>query len=404
MKYSELIEKYVNAELDPEQAEKVGKDIERHEAISDYLAGREDIPELSGLADEPAAGETPSLDESKAFAKKVKKQIRRAFLKAGLITGALILAIVFFCMYALPKIIDRSYYDPTETAGYIKDDDGNVLTQSPTNRLSLDISVYSELFLPGRLRQLASANSLGYGNYNVCIYQNFSNTGVFRDTAGMIQKGSLTLYDPNILKLPVMNCFDTVRAGLHGVDVSFEGMENSLETLTSGMQENDRRMTYVTFDAPMSYTDVITWCGENGIAPEWGAVCTGGEIKPRIFYGAKFALNSVMQGFDEERYPHLSLFSLAQETHPDTDYASEELMREHIASLLSYCADNREGMKLFYSAGDIDELLDGCRASADYIRENGFSVYGIAFIGDKEQIENVYGLDNVAYMYSEGLD
>lgn len=111
-----------------------------------------------------------------------------------------------------------------------------------------------------------------------------------------------------------------------------------------------------------------------------------------------------MQGFDEERYPHLSLFSLAQETHPDTDYASEELMREHIASLLSYCADNREGMKLFYSAGDIDELLDGCRASADYIRENGFSVYGIVFIGDKEQIENVYGLDNVAYMYSEELD
>lgn len=404
MKYSEMIEKYRNAELDPEQAERVEQDIERHEAISDYLAEREDIPELSGLMNEPSDGECAAADESKAFAKKVRRQIRRAFLKAGLITGALILAIVFFCMYALPGIIERSYYDPTETAGYLREDDGSVITQSPTNRLSLDISVYSELFLPGKLRQSASSSSMGYGNYSVCIYQNFSPTGVFRDTAGMIQKGRLTLYDPNILKLPVMNCFDTVKAGLQGIRVSFEGLEESVEEMTSGMQDGDKRLVYVTFDSPMSYDELVAWCTENGVSPEWCAVCTGDEIKTPIFYGVRLSTNSIFQGFDEEKYPHLSIYSLARERKPSEDFVSEALMREHIVSLLSYCADNPDGMKLFYSAGELGDLLDGCRRSADYIRENGFSVYGIALFGDREQIENVYGLDRVAYMYTENLD
>ena len=404
MKYSEMIEKYKNAELDPEQAEKIEQDIERHEAISDYLAEREDIPELSGLMDEQEAGETSEADESKAFAKKVRKQIRRAFLKAGLITGALILAIVFFCMYALPTIIERSYYDPTETAGYVKDDDGNILTQSPTDRLSLDISVYSELFLPGKLRQSASASSMGYGNYSVCIYQNFSPTGVFRDTAGMIQKGKLTLYDPNILKLPVMNCFDTVRADLQGIRVSFEGLDESVEDMTSGMQDGDKRLVYVTFDSPMSYDELVAWCSQNGVSPEWGAVCTGDEIKTPIFYGVRLALSSVFQGFDEEKYPHLSIYSLARDRKPAEDFVSEKLMREHLVSLLRYCADNPNGMKLFYSAGEIDDLLSGCRESAELIEKNGFSIYGVALFGDREQMENVYGLEHVAYMYAEKLD
>ena len=124
MNYSELIEKYKNGELDEVKALEVSNDIDRHEAISEYLAEREDIPELSELLNEEKQEGKDPADDSKAFAKKVKKQIRLAFLKAGLITAALVLGIVFFCMYALPKIIENSYYDPTEKAGYIKDENG----------------------------------------------------------------------------------------------------------------------------------------------------------------------------------------------------------------------------------------------------------------------------------------
>jgi hypothetical protein len=404
MKYSEMIEKYLKGELPENEAGEVERDIEKHEAISDYLAEREDIPELGKLLKGDEKKETHADEGAADFTKRIKKQIRRAFLKAGLITGLLILGIVFFCMYALPKIIERSYYDPTETVGYVRDENGELQTNAKTDRLSLDLSVYSELFLPGKLRQSASANSLGYGNYSVCIHQNFSSTGVFRDTAGVIRRGKLTLYDPNILNLPVMNCFDTVKAGLQGIRVSFEGIDVTAETLTGGMQAGDTRMAYVTFGAPMSYDELVAWCEENDVYPEWGAVCTGGEIKTPVFYGVRLSLNSVFQGFDEQKYPHLSLYSLGRERQDGESFVSEELMKEHLVSLLNYCADNPDGMKLFYSAGELNVLLDGCRASADYIRENGFSIYGVAFYATAEKIEEVFSLESVVYMHAENAE
>ena len=44
MTYRELIELYKNNQLDGEQKEKVKKDIERQEAIGEYLFEMEDIP------------------------------------------------------------------------------------------------------------------------------------------------------------------------------------------------------------------------------------------------------------------------------------------------------------------------------------------------------------------------
>lgn len=398
MNYSELIEKYKNGELDEALASEVSNDIDRHEAISEYLAEREDIPELGELFDEEKSEGPDPAEESKAFTKKVKKQIRRAFLKAGIITGLAVLAAVLFCLFALPKLVDRAYYDPTRAAGMITDDNGVTWPDLTTDRLSLDISVYSELFLPGKYRSQAVATSMGYGNYTVNILQNFSRTGVFRDTAGIIQKGKLTLYDPNLLKLPVANIFET---RLLGVSFQIED-EQKLEDLTWGMQPEDQKRIYVTFESPKAYNDAVEWCRSNGVDAEWCAVCTGDEVKTNVYYGARLATNSVIQGYPEDDYPYLSVYSVGQET-PGFMYPSEQIMKQHLISLLSYCADNPKGMSLFYSSGDIDDLLQGCRESAEYIKEYGFSVYGVMFYGDMEQIESVFGLDGVSYMYTENV-
>lgn len=401
MKYSELIEKYEKGELNETEAGEVERDIERHEAISDYLAEREDIPELEMLHSNGNKGEAAQNDGAADFTKKIKRQIRKAFLKAGLITGLLVLGIVFFCMYALPKIIERAYYDPTEKVGFSADQQGSE-EMTGTNRLSMDISVYSELLLPGSFRQSASAESLGYGKYTVNIHQNFAHNGIFRDTAGVIDRGRLTLYDPNLLTMPVMNIFDTVKAGISGVGASFGGYD-WYEDIISDMQPGDRKLTYVTFASPMDYDDAIAWCEENGVNAEWGAICTGNEIKPGVYYGARFALSGVMEGYDREKYPYLTVYSVANETDFSvTDYASKELMAKHITSLLRYFADNVKGMQLF-SKDDLTSVAQGFRESADYIEANGFSVYGLAFMADAEKITELHGLESVAYMFAENV-
>ncbi|MBO4563743.1 MAG: anti sigma factor C-terminal domain-containing protein [Clostridia bacterium] len=379
MKYSEIIEKYVKGELDAEQAAVVERDIEKHEAISEHLAEREEIPELEAML---GVGETKTqtdCDESKAFAKKVRKQIRRAFLKAGLITGLAVLAAVLFCLYALPKIVDRAYYDPTEVV--MTDEYGY-----ETNRMSRDLTVFTELFLPTGFRENVEAVSMGYGKYSLYIQQNHSLTGVFRDTAGVLDRGRLTLYDPNILKFPVVNIFQPHRAGVHCfADCRIEA-EPTLESLIGDMREGDRRVVYITFKQPLTYSETLYWCvAAYNVTPLWGAACSGGEVKTPVLYGAHLVPYGAVRSLAGEEYPYLSATSCIR---------SEECMQQHIVSMLRYAADNEEAMKMLTKGQWDDQFTASCRETAADIAENGVRFYGVMFTADAETISEIYtGLD-----------
>ena len=59
--------------------------------------------------------------------------------------------IVFCAVFILPKAVSKFYYDPNEAAGAYEG--------MTTTRMSLDLSVYSELFLPGNYRDQVNAVS-----------------------------------------------------------------------------------------------------------------------------------------------------------------------------------------------------------------------------------------------------
>ena len=388
MNYSELIEKYKNGELEEAAKAELSREIEKHEAISDYLAERDDIPELTELGHEDIAADEAGMDESKAFAKKVRKQIRRAFLKAGLITGLAVLAAVLFCLYALPKLVDKAYYDPTQAAA--------VSEQGvETDRMSLDISVYTELFQPEEFRQMVQATPMGYGKYSVYIQQNFSLSGTFRDTAGVLDKGKLTLYDPNMLKTPVVNILDPRSAGLEA-DYSNEGL---LDYFDSSVLDEERNVIYITFDSVKTYAEMLSWCEANDVSPFWAAVAVNGRADHpacgfRVYFG------SVYQSFDEEKYPYLSLISI--EDKKDANVAAQ-----HVTSLFNYAADNIGAMKMF--AGDSwageEEMEQRMRDSAEWVKNNGLQIYGVAVTGGGELAVRLHSeVEGIAYMWANAAD
>lgn len=53
-----------------------------------------------------------------------------------------------------------------------------------TTRMSLDLSVYSELYLPGNYRDQVNAVSRGYGEYDIVIPQTYTWTGKFTSVSG----------------------------------------------------------------------------------------------------------------------------------------------------------------------------------------------------------------------------
>ena len=179
MSFREIIKMYQEGTLEDNKKELVRVEIEKHEAISDYLYEKSQIPNL----DEMDIMMADDNDEQKAedFSKMVRKAIRRAFVKMGIIVGTVILAIMLVVVFLLPNLVSSFYYNPNEVVG-------TSASANETKRMSLDLAVFSELFLPAKYRDKVIAEELGYGKYDIIIPQTATYNGDFSTVAGITRE------------------------------------------------------------------------------------------------------------------------------------------------------------------------------------------------------------------------
>ena len=212
MTFRELLNLYQSGELDPEQSREVAEAIDREDALLEYLSERDALPELDGAAD--ASPNNTDSEMEKKFQRELKRSIRRAFARLGVTVGAALLVILLLAQFVLPRVIDWFYYDPGQIVAQIREEhevsqDTAHVADTQSNRMTLDMAVYSELFLPGVYRDNVRVVEHGYGEYDVIITQNVAyNDMPMVDVAGHISKGRLLLYDANLFKAPVGNAFE----------------------------------------------------------------------------------------------------------------------------------------------------------------------------------------------------
>ena len=267
MKYHELLELYKKKELGEEQREMVERDLERHEAISEYLFEKEEADILQGSAEMAKGSERQSAGKGKNaeddFTKRVNRAIRRAFLKMGAAVCAVTLLVVLLILFVLPDIVSNFYYDP-----------GRIVSENnyggTTNQMSLDLAVYTELALPGTYRDDVQVEDRGYGNYDITIYQSVSRSGESRHVAGRIEKNKLRLYDINLFNNPSANNFgwfqmnmdrkdtltEQVEKGVGSFAYTPESKEQSAEYLEE-LDDNKLYLACVTLDKILSYDEFI---------------------------------------------------------------------------------------------------------------------------------------------------
>ena len=393
MKYSEIIEKYVNGELEPEKAEQVENEIEKHEAIADYIAER-DEKELSELS---LGSEAEPEGEAQDLTKRIKRQMRRAFIKAGLITGAAVLGAVLFIIFALPKLVSKAYYDPSEKVG-------TDAYENDVTRLAIDVSVYTELFAPEYVRQRATAEAEGYGKYSIYIPQEVSYNGVFRSVTGKIKKNKLTLYDPNVLRMPSANCFETHRAGVTGANAYESGWDFDAEEYLEYFREGQMHAVFVTLEKPMSYDEFSTWCDENDVSPYWCAVCSNGYSP--VPYNFGFLSNAAvtrsgLTGKLAEKYKYLTQGQIIPEKVGETLRYDEQTVKAHIIDMIGYFAENPDGFTtLLGEDGNTEYLKSAMREAAESIEANGFEIYGFMVFADKVEAERLCGMDGVIWLFN----
>lgn len=435
MGYRELLKLYDKKALSEQEMEQVSKDIEKQDAISEYLFERDGV---SLSEEEPAAeGKTgiargsgtrvSDMDaalqaDALRFTRRVNRLIRRAFIKMGIVVGGIVLAILLFVLFALPEIVSLFYYDP-----------GKMVAEN-TSQFALDLRVYTELAMPGYVRDNVRIEKNGYGNYNIAIYQWFSLNGKTTNVAGTIRKGKMQLYDVNLLQRPFGNVFawyqmpggsnDSIReliadgAKVQSVAGGREWATESLERLG----DTEKYQVYITLDRMMPYEDFMDFVEKSGYPINWCAVCTenGIDEKPEYFWARNLGFicapnSSCMLDWDRETYPNLISWADNANTKEWEEWddlqknlKNESYMRQHFVSMLRYMAEQKDFLAMMEMNGSVAEADKEWHSqqylqAADYVEANGLVVYGCVAVADKETILQMNEDEAVYEIYAEEL-
>ena len=396
MTYRELLALYKQGKLEEEKLQQVAQDIERHEAISEYLF-EEEIPELDELLhgaqinhnDRQAKSRIHRMRDGASvdttdlkFARMIHRSIRRAFIKLGVTVVAIVVAFVLFAQFALPHIVDAMYYQPDKIAA------------GDTMQFDLDMAVYTELYVPHQRRMNTMVESNGFGEYDVVVFQNYSVNSNFVDAAGKIDKGELVFYNHNVMSPPTGNAFAWV-----GIDLSFDagplseqippdsneiyaasGSPEYARTLLEELDEDIYYNAFVSLDAIMDYEEFVAYidsCGDS-LMGVWCAPLVSDSVydcdNMGFFY--RQSAGSVLD-WDEEMYPCLLLADKYFEDKLDMDEEANAI--EHFTSMLQYMDDQQAFSEML----GVDQNY---QAKIAYVQEHGLKIYGYMTVADKEQL------------------
>lgn len=393
MTYRELLELYKNGKLDETRKKQIEADIEKQDAISEYLFDESKIPGLDDLDTTESSTETEA-DEK--FISYVQKSIRKAFIKAGTITGVVVLAIILFVIFVLPDFVSLFYYSPAK----IIDEEYNI------NQMSLDMAVYTDMFMPGDYRDAIIAEDLGYGKYRIKIWQHQSIDGNFENVDGIIERNKLILYDSDSLRLPNFNIFVPGREimgsvatdGDTGERIGLNGTRKEADKAIGELDESKYYRVYVTLKDMMAYEDFYKWYVKFGI-PDYYLWCavgacdeTGMIISPNM--GFNVLPGGTCFRWDKEKYPYLSLTDLDGVVE---DTGNGEIMKTHFISMLSYLRDNDDIVKMM-NTGDVD--FDSIIES---VEKDGLNIYGFFVVAQKKDILKLREQPEITYIGTENL-
>lgn len=407
MKYRELLELYKQGKLEAEKLQQVEQDIERHEAISEYLF-EEDIPELDALlhGTQPITNKSrihrlsdgASMDATDLkFARMIHRSIRRAFVKLGVTVVAIVVAFILFAQFALPHIVDAMYYQPDK------------IIAGDTKQFDLDMAVYTELFVPNQRRMTTMVESNGFGEYDFVVYQNYSVNRNFVDAAGKMDKGEIIFYNYNVMAPPTGNAF-----AWSGIDLEYnkgplseqinpnsnaiyaasgspKDARKTLEELEEGVYYN----AFVSLDSIMDYEDFVAYidkCGDS-LMGVWCAPLVSDHFSDCDNIGFFYHQSAgAVLDWDNEAYPNLLLSDAYFEDRLDMDVETNAI--EHFTSMLQYM-DDQEAFSEMLNVNN-----KNYEAKIAYVQEHGLKIYGYMTVADKEQLLKLMDQEEVYTIYT----
>lgn len=367
--YKELFTKYKEGAATVEERQQVEEELERFEALSQYLEEEFHDGSLEEKMNEPVPKEVLDVE------KLVKRRLREVMLKGALLS-LLLLGLIF---YGLSPLVSTFFYNPM-----------NESLSSVEKDVSIDLAVLSELTMPEYASSSVYVEAKGFGSYQM----RYSITDLFDQnslvTEKIVVRGSVvetlnSLYDREPL-------FITPLEIMREEKESRKQREDIIELL-SGLGSTNYGSVSVLFKNSLSMEELREFQTRyENIRLQWVAVENGQGVQTSSLVTGFSPLGSRRSAhlFSDEtllkEYPGLHLLDwLVHQGERSEDGASLEAegYEKHYEALLYYALDRKSEISVHSERLKETEVLE---ESAAYVEEHGVRTYGVLLDGTVEDL------------------
>ncbi len=373
MKYKELLEQYKNGLVSEEEKLLIEQDIEKYEAIEEYLSDIID-DEFMDLT------ELSKIEKNTDETIKLKKSVNKRLRKVVFTSVALVIALIFGLFFIISPFIDNLYYNPAKiSVGKIDQD------------IDFDMNAISELNMPGYRASSVHVERQGFGTYEIdYFYRNIFTDENYRVNS-KIKRGEIYSTSKDIYESKSMF-----------LDVQLPGREQKYID-----EQKERVLNHVKQLNPVSYVSAgITF--ENDLTMEelfnleskypdvefvWAGIRTDSHNKKTIDLIGIQLLSSNRVHLDdgvEERYTAFTIIKwLVNPVGSGNSNMSLEAQAYelHYKSLLQYVIDREKAVNVIEHIPWKNEFY---KLALKYAEDHGVKTYGVlVFAEAKDLIELV---------------
>lgn len=386
MTFRELLEKYKDGTLTDEEKLLVEEELEKSEAINDYLA--DEIEESLGLGKDinNENREENSTENNDKIIREIKKTVNRRLATVVGASVVCVLMIVLIIQYIISPLVSSRYYDPTKRTG----------GQEYHQNIYFDLRAITEVSMPGyAVGSFYGAQDLGFGKYNL--------TYIRKD---LFTKEEVTI-SAKIVKNMRHGTFEKFYPRMYFAFTEFwndkEGTDEYEETMEWQKRSSDREITHVRELPSTSYISAWVRFSKdlnmkelyeikqkyNDIDFKWIAVRTAKKQGQQLMgFSASLNYGPNSELVDEEKYPGFQLVDTMDIKNHGMSHNELEGFRYemHLTSLMKYLVDHNEAVNALVGntkAYDYESALD-------YVEKDGISTYGALIYGEADDLLELY--------------
>ena len=366
MTFRELLEKYKNQTATPEERKQVETELEKYNALTEYLLEQDVDMEGEDLAGQQE--ELQKIDRS------MKKRGRRIIAIAVVIACVVMGALTAF----QPVISKVIWYDPTERD-----------FQQYSYDISCHLAVLAELTMPEVQMESVMITEKGWGQYDLQVQQREWSSGEYLWEDGTVTRGKIQLKS-NVYQYSVINAFSRGTAEF-GNSVMTESAE--AKAALADLPEYMQMEAYVSLGKDWTMEELENFAAQQDGYLGWVGVRTSPEDQQFL----------PLMGFDADSsgyiWENVDAAYPFYELSMHEDVPLSETWEKHFLALLQYSIDHGDFYARLNQSNDHGST---CQMVQEYVTENGVKTYGFLYYGtpaemrkllENEDVEGIYVTD-----------